>query len=122
MTGHVGHPDDVSYSAAKGGQVAMTKNMAIDLARYGIRVNVICPGFIQTPGLDIWFNKQKDPCVARKFVNEKHPLGHVGTIEDCGKAALFLASDDAAFITGATIDIDGGVTLGYPGMKLANCD
>jgi NAD(P)-dependent dehydrogenase (short-subunit alcohol dehydrogenase family) len=118
MVGHVGHPDDVSYSAAKGGQIAMTKNLALDLARYGIRVNVICPGFIYTSGLYNWYSTQKNPEAAKKLVNEKHPLGRVGTIYDCGKAALFLASCDSEFITGAALDIDGGITLGYPGMKL----
>jgi NAD(P)-dependent dehydrogenase (short-subunit alcohol dehydrogenase family) len=120
MTGHVGHPDDVSYSAAKGGQISMTKNLALDLARYGIRVNVICPGFIETEGLTTWYNSQGDPEKAKIFVSGQHPLGRTGTVEDCGKAALFLASDDAAFMTGSVLDIDGGITLGYPGMKLGN--
>jgi len=118
MVGHVGHPDDVSYSAAKGGQIAMTKNLAMDLARYGIRANVICPGFIHTSGLDFWYSTHKDPKAIQKLVNEKHPLGRVGTIYDCGKAALFLACEDSEFMTGAALDIDGGITLGYPEMKL----
>ncbi len=91
----------------------MTKNMAIDYAPYGVRSNVICPGWIATPLVEDWFNQQKDPQAARKYIYGQHPLGRIGTIEECGHLAAFIASKDAAFITGARFDIDGGVTLGY---------
>jgi len=113
MVGLVGQANAAAYSATKGGQIAMTKNMAIDLARYGIRVNAICPGWIQTPLVDDWFSQQKDPEASRKYIFELHPAGRIGTIEECGKAALYLASEDADFITGITLNIDGGITLGY---------
>ncbi|MFH0795529.1 MAG: glucose 1-dehydrogenase [Candidatus Omnitrophota bacterium] len=113
MVGLVGQPNAGAYSATKGGQIAMTKNMAIDFAPDGIRVNVICPGWIQTPLVEDWFSQQKDPDAARKYIYGQHPLGRIGTIEECGKAALYLASDDAAFVTGITLNIDGGITLGY---------
>lgn len=113
MVGLVGQPNAVAYSATKGGQIAMTKNMAIDFAPDGIRVNVICPGWIQTPLVDDWFNQQQDPEAARKYIFGQHPLGRIGTIEECGYLAAFLASDEAAFITGSVFNIDGGVTLGY---------
>ena len=58
-------------------------------------------------------SQQKDPDAARKYIYGQHPLGRIGTIEECGHLAAFLASDDAGFITGAVFDIDGGVTLGY---------
>jgi len=113
MVGVVGQPNAAAYSATKGGQIAMTKNMAIDFAPDGIRVNVICPGWIATPLVEDWFSQQKDPDAARKYIYSVHPLGRIGTIEECGYLAAFLASDEALFITGARFDIDGGVTLGY---------
>ena len=113
MVGQVGQPNAAAYSATKGGQIAMTQNMAIDFAPDGIRVNVICPGWIQTPLVEDWFSQQKDSEAARKYIYGQHPLGRIGTIEECGYLAAFLASDEALFITGAVFDIDGGVTLGY---------
>jgi NAD(P)-dependent dehydrogenase (short-subunit alcohol dehydrogenase family) len=113
MVGVVGQPNAAAYSATKGGQIAMTKNMAIDFAPDGIRVNVICPGWIQTPLVEDWFEQQQDPDAARKYIYSQHPLGRIGTIEECGYLAAFIASDEALFITGARFDIDGGVTLGY---------
>lgn len=114
MVGLVGQPNAGAYSATKGGQVAMSKGMAIDFAPDGIRVNVICPGWIQTPLVEDWFSQQKDPKAARKYIYGQHPLGRIGTIEECGKAALYLAcNEDSAFVTGITLNIDGGVTLGY---------
>jgi len=113
MVGVVGQPNAAAYSATKGGQIAMTKNMAIDFAPDGVRVNVICPGWIQTPLVEDWFGQQEDPDAARKYIYGQHPLGRIGTIEECGYLAAFIASDEALFITGARFDIDGGVTLGY---------
>ncbi len=114
MVGKVGQGDSCAYSATKGGILAMCRNLAIDLAKYGIRVNAICPGWIQTPLVDHWFNVQEDPEAARAYVNANHPLGRIGTPFDCGRAAVFLASDeDAGFLTGVQLDIDGGITLGY---------
>jgi NAD(P)-dependent dehydrogenase (short-subunit alcohol dehydrogenase family) len=113
MVGRVGQPNAGAYSATKGGQIAMTKGMAIDFAPDGIRVNVITPGWIQTPLVEDWFSQQADPAAARKYIYGQHPLGRIGTIEECGRLATFLASDDASFITGTIVDIDGGITLGY---------
>ncbi len=113
MVGLVGQPNAGAYSATKGGMIAMSKGMAIDFAPDGIRVNVICPGWIQTPLVEDWFSQQKDPEASRKYIIGQHPLGRIGTLEECGKAALYLASDDAAFSTGITLTIDGGITLGY---------
>lgn len=88
--------------------------MAIDFAPDGIRVNVICPGWIQTPLVDDWFSQQADSDAARKYIFAGHPAGRIGTIEECGKAALFLdCEDDSAFVTGITLNIDDGITLGY---------
>ncbi|MEI6101776.1 MAG: SDR family oxidoreductase, partial [Eubacteriales bacterium] len=113
MVGLVGQANAGAYSATKGGQISMTRNMAIDLSAYKIRVNAICPGWIQTPLVDDWFSQQEDEEAARKYIFGQHPLGRIGTIDDCGKAALYLASEDASFVTGITLNLDGGITLGY---------
>ena len=113
MVGLVGQPNASAYAATKGGIIALTKNMAIDLAPYGIRVNVICPGWIQTPLVEDWFGQQDDPAAARQYVYAQHPLNRIGTVQEVGKAALFLATDDSAFTTGSVLECDGGVTLGY---------
>jgi len=113
MVGLVGQPNAVAYSATKGGQIAMTKSMAIDLAPRGVRVNAICPGWIATPLVDDWFSQQPDETASRAYIYGVHPMGRIGTIEECGKAALFLATEDAAFVTGIALPLDGGVTLGY---------
>jgi NAD(P)-dependent dehydrogenase (short-subunit alcohol dehydrogenase family) len=108
--GLVGGDKAVAYCASKGGMVLMTKAMAIDHGRQGIRVNCICPGDVDTPmlpqdaklrGLD--WNAYLDGCANR-------PLGRIGTSEEIAKAALFLASDDSSFMTGATLVVDGGGT------------
>ena len=113
MVGLVGQPNAGAYSATKGGQIAMSKGMAIDFAPFGVRVNVICPGWIQTPLVEDWFSQQKDPAAARKYIYGQHPIGRIGTIEECGTVAAFLASDEASFMTGAVLAVDGGITLGY---------
>ncbi|NLG27073.1 MAG: SDR family oxidoreductase [Chloroflexi bacterium] len=113
MVGLVGQPNAVAYSATKGGQIAMTKSMAIDLAPCGVRVNALCPGWITTPLVDDWFSQQPDEAAARSYIYGVHPMGRIGTIEECGRAALFLATDDASFVTGVALPLDGGVTLGY---------
>lgn len=96
------HRGNVAYDATKGGIEAMTRAMALDLAPYGIRVNGVVPGFINTYGLT-----EADLRVREKTV----PLGRYGVAEDMTGAALFLASDDAAYITGQFISVDGGVLV-----------
>ncbi|GHF42524.1 SDR family NAD(P)-dependent oxidoreductase [Deinococcus metalli] len=94
------HRGNVAYDATKGGIEAMTRSMALDLAPYGIRVNGVVPGFINTYGLT-----EEQLRVREKTV----PLGRYGVAADMVGAALFLASDDAAYITGQFIAVDGGV-------------
>ena len=86
--------------------------MAIDLAPE-IRVNVICPSFVQTPLVDEEFEKQNDPATARREAIRRVPLGRIGTAEECGHLAAFLAGEQAAFITGSVIPLHGGMTLGH---------
>lgn len=98
-----------AYSAAKAGVINLTKNMAVRYGSRGVRVNVVCPGTIQTP---IWQSRlDKDPQVFDRLA-KWYPLGRVGQPDDVAKAALFLASDDAAWITGAVLNVDGGLTAG----------
>ena len=108
--GIVGGDAAVAYCASKGGIVLLTKAMAIDHGRQGIRVNCICPGDVDTPmlpedarlrGLD--WQSYLAGCANR-------PMGRIGTADEIAKAALFLASDDSSFMTGATLVVDGGGT------------
>jgi NAD(P)-dependent dehydrogenase (short-subunit alcohol dehydrogenase family) len=109
--GIVGGNEAVSYCASKGGVVLMTKAMAIDHARQGIRVNCLCPGDVRTPMLDEDARMQGltwEEYHAKAVVNR--PMGRMGTPEEIAKAALFLASDDSSFMTGANLVVDGGGT------------
>ncbi|MEZ4660233.1 MAG: glucose 1-dehydrogenase [Caldilineaceae bacterium] len=101
------------YSAAKAGVINLTQNMAIKYGQHNVRVNVICPGTIQTP---IWQSRvDKDPTVFEKLA-KWYPMGRVGQPEDVANAALFLASDQASWITGAVLNVDGGLMAGRYGM------
>ena len=109
--GIVGGKEAVSYCASKGGVVLMTKAMAIDHARQGIRVNCLCPGDVKTPMLDedarmrgLNWDEYHKKAVAQR------PMGRIGTPEEIAQAALFLASDDSTFMTGANLVVDGGGT------------
>ena len=99
-----------AYSASKGGVVILTKNMAIDYAGRGIRVNAICPGFIVTPMTDGIFGPGMEDALAG--VIAEHKLGRMGQPEEIAAAAAFLLSDDASFITGHALPVDGGFTAG----------
>jgi len=98
-----------AYSAAKAGINVLTKNMAVKYGRYGIRVNAICPGTVRTP---IWGPRlEKDPEIFERLAMW-YPLGRVGEPEDIANAALFLASEEASWITGALLVVDGGLLAG----------
>ncbi|MEF3311639.1 SDR family NAD(P)-dependent oxidoreductase [Paenibacillus sp. GYB004] len=102
--GLVGEANYAHYNASKGGVVLLTKTMALELGASGIRVNAVCPGYIQTPmsaAID-------SPEFIENYIKTKIPLGRVGKPEDISGVFAFLASDDAAFITGETIVVDGG--------------
>jgi NAD(P)-dependent dehydrogenase (short-subunit alcohol dehydrogenase family) len=101
-----------AYNAAKGGVVILTKNMAMDYGRRGIRVNCVCPGFIDTPMMEAVFAMDGMEHVLSSFT-EAHALGRRGRPEEIAAAALFLASDDASFVTGTALVVDGGYTAGH---------
>lgn len=98
------------YAASKGGVVALTRVMAIDHGRDNIRVNAICPGWIDTPLIRGIFASAPDPVEARRAVERRQILGRLGTPEEVGEAAAFLASDEASYITGASLMVDNGMT------------
>ena len=108
-----GGKDAVSYCAAKGGVVLMTKAMALDHSAQGIRVNCLCPGDVKTPMLDEDARMQ-GLTLAEYYAraNAQRPMGRIGTVEEIAKAALFLASDDSTYMTGASLVVDGGGTAG----------
>ena len=101
-----------AYNVSKGGVVLLTRNMAMDYGRRGIRVNAVCPGFIETPLLESVLG---DPAMAkyRDRIREAHQLGRLGKPEEIAQAALFLASDEASFVTGIAMPVDGGFTAGH---------
>jgi len=110
VVGLVGVRNRAAYATSKGAVVTLTKNMALDYAPEGIRVNAVCPGFVRTGMTEGLF---ADPERERK-VSAMHPLGRLATPEDIARAVLFLASDDASFITGQALAVDGGLAVGRP--------
>jgi NAD(P)-dependent dehydrogenase (short-subunit alcohol dehydrogenase family) len=109
----VGQADSVAYCASKGGLVSMTRALALDHAADHIRVNCILPAGVQTPLMQRWIDQQSDPVAAQQSISGWHPLGWVASPEEIGRAALFLASADASFVTGIALPVDGGASLGY---------
>ncbi len=105
ILGLVGFPGAGAYNASKGGMRLLTRNMALEYARDGIRVNSICPGFIETPMIE----KELDP-ETLKDLAEAHPLGRLGKPAEVASVALFLAGEESSFITGSDIFVDGGYT------------
>jgi 3-oxoacyl-[acyl-carrier protein] reductase len=112
MDGEFGY---AHYNASKGGVIMLTKTMALELAHLGIRVNAVCPGYIQTPmSMEI-----DSPEFTTAFVDRYIPMNRPGTTKEIASLFLFLASDDSSFITGQVIIADGGQLAGQkPGKDL----
>ncbi|UYN93799.1 MAG: glucose 1-dehydrogenase [Enhydrobacter sp.] len=101
---------NAAYVASKGAIASFTKTMAVDHAAQGIRVNALMPGVIDTPMPARSLKRYAEPDAMRAYWKERHPMGRIGQPEEVAKAALFLASDDASFITGHLMFVDGGWT------------
>ena len=104
-------PDSIPYACSKAAMVALTRNLALDLASRHIRVNCICPGYIDTRLWDHYVRSSVNPEELARQTAALHPVGRRGLPNDVGEAALFLASESSAFITGADLVVDGGLTV-----------
>lgn len=107
----VGFKADAAYCTSKGGLLMLTRQMALDYAPENIRVNAICPGFIRTYQLEQYLGQKPDPEAAWAEVVAHHPMGRIGTTEEVAAAAVFFASDESSFITGAHLAVDGGLLV-----------
>jgi NAD(P)-dependent dehydrogenase (short-subunit alcohol dehydrogenase family) len=109
VTGIRGLPGIAAYSATKGALIALTRAMSTDYARDGIRVNSVSPGTIDSPMLHDFLAAQSRPDYLRQQFDDMHPIGRVGTIEEVASVFVFLASDEASFVTGSNYEVDGGL-------------
>ena len=108
----VGAKDRAAYTASKGAVVALTRQVAIQYAGTGVRCNCICPGTVDSPWVGRLLNQADDPDAARAALVARQPLGRLGTSEEVARAAVYVASDEAAFMTGSSLVIDGGILAG----------
>ncbi len=114
VNGFFVEPMCAGYCATKGGIIALTKAMAIDYGRQGIRVNCICPGYIDAGLAQGYFEAQPDPAAARQAAGGLHALGRIGRPEEVARAAVFLSGSEASFVTGTALVVDGGFGSGLP--------
>lgn len=114
VNGFFVEPACAGYCATKGAILAFTKAIAIDHGKEGIRVNAICPGYINAGLAEGYFESQPNPAKAREEAGLLHALGRIGQPSEVARAAIFLASDDASFMTGSPLIVDGGFSAGLP--------
>ena len=109
INGQSGEQDFAAYNASKAGLISLTMTSAIDLASKGIRVNCVAPGWTDTPMSSPWIGEMTQEAVDRMV-----PMGRIGTPDDIARVVLFLASNDAGYVTGQTITVDGGMLIRQP--------
>ena len=109
VVGITGVRNRAAYAASKAGLVGLMRNMAMDYAGQGIRVNCVCPGFVRTPFTAALFADEE----RKAKLTALHPLGRLGEPEDVARAVLFLISDESSWVTGQAIAIDGGFSAGF---------
>ena len=105
VVGVSGNPGQANYAAAKAGMIGMSKSLAAEVATRGITVNCIAPGFIRSPMTDALDQKQRETILASV------PIGRLGSAEEIGAAAVYLASSEAAYVTGITLHVNGGMAM-----------
>jgi 3-oxoacyl-[acyl-carrier protein] reductase len=105
VVGVTGNPGQCNYVASKAGMIGMTKSLAQEVASRGITLNCVAPGFIESPMTEVLSQQQRDVILA------KIPTGKMGTSSDISKAVAFLASEDAGYITGHTLHVNGGMFM-----------
>jgi 2-keto-3-deoxy-L-fuconate dehydrogenase len=106
-----GLPSRCAYGSSKAAVIGLTKSVAADYVRQGVRCNAICPGTVDTPSLQGRINAQLDPVQARKDFIARQPMGRLGSVDDITGILVFLASDESLFATGNAYSIDGGMTI-----------
>ena len=114
VNGFFVEPTCAGYCATKAGIIGLTKAMAIDHGHEGVRANCICPGYIDAGLAEGYFQSQPDPAKARVEAGKLHALWRIGKPEEVGRVAIFLASEDASFVTGSSFVVDGGFGSGLP--------
>jgi NAD(P)-dependent dehydrogenase (short-subunit alcohol dehydrogenase family) len=115
VTGLGGSPQSAFYAAAKAAVVALTKSAALECARHGVRINAIVPGAFDTPMLDHVFTRisPEDPAAVKESYEKRIPVGRLGRPEEAADAVLWLCSDQASYITGHSLIVDGGLTAAF---------
>ncbi len=113
IVGEIGQELHAAYSATKGGINALTKSMALDYAKYGIRVNAVAPAGVRTAMLQAWSTAQPDTTAIEKYLDEIHALGYCPGGDVIADVCAFLLSEKARFITGCILPVTGGAELGY---------
>jgi NAD(P)-dependent dehydrogenase (short-subunit alcohol dehydrogenase family) len=113
LVGVIGQEIHAAYTATKGGMNTLTKSMALDYAKHGVRVNAVCPAGTWTPMLRTWASEQPDPAGVNRYLDEIHPLGYCPEGDVIADACVYLLSDKARFVTGHIMHVSGGAELGY---------
>jgi NAD(P)-dependent dehydrogenase (short-subunit alcohol dehydrogenase family) len=107
-------PGCAGYCTTKAAILGLTKAMAIDYGRSGVRIHAICPGYIDAGLAEGYFESQRDPAKARAEAGNLHALGRIGKAEEVARVAVFLASNESSFMTGSPVIVDGGFGSGLP--------